>query len=89
MGNIGNVWFKCKGCGQPASYFGDGLPPWYPRGSVGHSKPVDAIRPTGTLEPSSVQCALYQQTDAAQFWELHRDAERIESPTEFTPVLGA
>lgn len=82
-----NVWFVCKGCGKPAAYFGAGLAPWYPPGSVGHSKPADAIRPSGTAERSRVTCTLYHQLGAAEFWELHRDAERIEAPAEFKPVL--
>lgn len=82
-----NVWFKCKGCGQPAAYFGDGLPPWYPPGSVGHSKPESEIRPLGTAEPSRVRCALYQQLDANEFWEVHKDAERILNPPTLKPVL--
>jgi hypothetical protein len=83
-----NVWFRCKGCAQPASYFGAGLPPWYPPGSVGHSKPMDQLRPRGNAEPSRVKCALYQQLSAEAFWDLHREAERIEPPQEFKPVLG-
>jgi hypothetical protein len=82
-----NVCFVCKGCGRPAFYFGAGLPPHQPPGAVGHSKPLDAVRPLGNLEPSRVRCALYLQTTAAEFWDLHRDAKRLEYPSELTPVL--
>ncbi len=82
-----NIWFRCKGCGQPAAFFGRGLPPWYPAGSVGHSKPPDQIRYRGNAEASRVKCAIYQRLSAEAFWELHHDAERIESPLDFRPVL--
>lgn len=88
-----NVWFKCKGCGQPAAFFGAGLPPWYPPGSVGHSKPVTAIRHSqgeqmASEQASRVSCALYRQSSAEEFWALHVDAEPIAPPDGFTPVLA-
>lgn len=81
-----NICFRCKGCGKPAFYFGAGLPPYYPPGSVGHSKPVSDIRPRGEAERSRVKCTLYLQSSAENYWALHRDAERLEMPA-MSPVL--
>ena len=82
-----NVCFECKGCGKPAFYFGAGLLPHFPPRSVGHSKPLSDIRPRGEAEPSRVKCALYLQSSAENFWALHRNAKRLEWPSEFKPVL--
>lgn len=81
-----NVWFKCKGCGEPAAYFGDGLPPHYPPGSVGHSKPAGLVRASYDA-PSQVTCLLYHQLNAAEFWYVHQDAERLPDPETFEPIL--
>lgn len=82
-----NVWFRCKGCGQPAMYFGAGLPPYYPPGSIGHSKPAGTAR-VDTSQPSRVACALYHQCSAEEFWDLHQDAERLEPPTDLRAFTG-
>ena len=76
----GIIWFKCKGCGQPAGYCVQALDE-NPAGSVIHSKPEHLIRREG--EPSNVPCAMYQQCDATSYWNMHKDAERLfedESP---------
>jgi len=75
------VWFLCKGCGAVCCCFEKGNGPHYPPGAVGHGKPVEH---RGLIP---VQCALWQQTDAAVFWMLHVDAERVEPPTKFEPIL--
>lgn len=76
----GNVWFKCVGCGEPAAYFGDGLPPHYPPGAVGHSKP--------NAPGARVSCPLFIASSAFEFRVMNEHAERIENPTTFTPILG-
>jgi hypothetical protein len=77
------VWFLCKGCGKPAAYFPDGLPPYYAPGAVGHSKAPQLVRERGA--PSQVQCALYQQLSVEAYWEHHRDAERLPPPDTTEP----
>jgi hypothetical protein len=81
MGNGIGQWFKCKGCGQPIGFLPAGVAG--PRKTCAHVKPDHLIG-----VPNSVPCALYRRLDADELWELHQDAEPIESPTEFKPVLG-
>lgn len=81
------IWFKCKGCGAPAGYFPKGKPPYWPPGTIAHSKPTDQVR-LDPDSPSRIQCSVYHQLTASEYWELHKDSEKIESPTNMTPVLG-
>jgi hypothetical protein len=55
-------WFKCKGCGNPAAVFSEGVPGKLPAGAVCHSKPV---------------CGLYRMLDARSYARVHHDAERV------------
>jgi hypothetical protein len=80
------VWKRCKGCGQPIVFFPVGFAPHYPPGAVGHSKPADALCSPGG--PSRVTCELYHRLSCAELVELHADAETIEPPERFDPVLG-
>jgi hypothetical protein len=68
---------KCKGCGKPLFLFQDGS------GAVGHWKPNDKLG-----IPNSVPCDLFNRLNASQLASLHEDAEVLEQPTEFRPVLG-
>lgn len=82
----GSVWFRCKGCGKPAAYFPHGMPPHYAPGSVAHSKPPELVRAPG--EPSQVTCSVYQQLSPSEYWELHRDAPRLDPPDHLTERKG-
>ena len=79
------IWFRCKGCGQPAGYFPvahtDGGRT-IPAGAVTHTKPErDAnVRP--------VQCPLFQTLEADEYWAVHRDAERTDGPESLRPVVA-
>lgn len=78
--NDGAIWFRCKGCGEPAGYYPDGLTSQgrsIPPGAVVHSRPITQSAP--------VQCALFRRSDPRQFWELHKDAERVPVPV-LTPM---
>lgn len=75
-------WFKCKGCGKPIGFFPDGLPPWYPPGSVGHSKPAHLVG-----QPGTVPCDLYNRLDGQQLADLHAGCPEIEPPSEMKVVL--
>ena len=81
VSSVGGVWFRCKGCGQVCCYFEHGNGPHYPPGAVGHGKPI------GDVNRTPAQCLLWLQSDAAGFWALHVDAERVEPPTSFVPKL--
>jgi hypothetical protein len=74
------VWYRCKGCGLPIGFI-DARPPDIPKKACAHVKPIQLLG-----VPNSVPCALYQRLGADELWELHKDAERIESPESLTPV---
>lgn len=63
---------KCKGCGKVAFLFLEPVA-CYEAGSVGHSKPPQFVN-----VPNTVQCSLYNQLTAEEFFELHKDAEPFE-----------
>lgn len=77
------VCFVCKGCGQPAFYFPTGVPGELPPGTIGHVKPAGSVARRDYGEPSAIKCVLYQQLNPLEFWELHKDAARLERPTSW------
>lgn len=77
------VWFKCRGCGEPAGYYPAGH--WadgcaVPPGSVVHSKPE------ADINRRSVACALWQRLEPDEFWELHKDDPTLEGPDKLVPT---
>lgn len=61
--------------------FDDDYPPYYSKGAVGHSKPIEF-----TNIPGTVYCKLFSQLSTEQFFAFHADAESIDPPTEFKPA---
>lgn len=53
-------------------------------GSVGHSKPLELLGSVST----GVSCLLYHQLDPGEYWELHRDAEKVDGPVRVEPWKG-
>ncbi len=83
------IAFKCVGCGQPAFFFPEGYDDDIQPGAVAHSKPKGSKLRTHEEEArgiSYVPCSLYQQSSAANYWALNKNAERLESPIDFTPI---
>lgn len=79
----GAVWFKCRGCGEPAGYYPEGhrvdgcaVPP----GAVMHSKP------RADVNRRPVVCALYQRLEPGEFWAVHKDDPPIEGPSQIRPA---
>lgn len=75
-------FFNCKGCGRPAVEFLEDCPPYYPKGAVGHTKPL-ALAGTHGLVP----CELYKRLSADEYRDLHKDAPNIDPPEKFEPMV--
>lgn len=75
-------FFKCKGCGGNAVEFLEECPPFYPKGAVGHTKPI-ALAGTHGLVP----CEVYRRLSAEEYRELHKDAPNIDPPEKFEPMV--
>lgn len=75
-------FFRCKGCGQPAMEFLTDCPPYYVKGAVGHTKPM-ALAGTRGLVP----CAMYKKLSVSEYRELHKDAQSIDPPEKFEPMV--
>ena len=76
MSKLG-IWFVCKGCGKPAAYFPERVVESgevIPAGAVCHSKHESEINRV------PVQCLLFIQLDADEYWDVHKDAQRVEPP---------
>jgi len=75
------IWFHCKGCGAEAGYFPE------PYTSGGRTIPIGSIMHT-RAPGARMPCVLYRQLEPDQFWDVHRDAPRINPPDRLEPILG-
>lgn len=71
------IWFKCRGCGAVAGYFPDGHEAngaHVCAGGIVHTKPEKDMNRT------PLACKLWQDSEPAEFWELHQLDPKIEDP---------
>jgi len=86
MQQIAGEWYQCLGCGGVIWFLPEGMAPYHPPGSLGHSKPENMINRPG------VTCALYHSINSQEKYDavlqfLRDNGTRLEPPTELKPMV--